>query len=401
MAKKTKAKRGTTSAKTTSAKRSTKTKSPAKKKSPKKAVRKTVRKPARSGGSAKQLERIDRELLKLINQRAELTTQQFHDADDLQKAMASTRGDRELWDKLTNQNPGPMSSGAVQAVFREILSSARQAVHVERTAYLGPRFSFSHIAAIHYFGKQADLTDVGTIADVFEAVNRRQVEFGLVPIENSTDGRVVDTLEMFTKLPLKICGEVQLVVHHNLMARCGIGEVSHVYSKRQALSQCRTWLAQNMPMAKVTEVASTAAAAELAQRSNGAAAVASLPAAAEYELNVLASQIEDNPNNVTRFAVIGHDVSPRTGDDRTSLLLQVPHKPGSLADTLAVFKANKVNLTWIESFPLRGEEGRYWFFVDFEGHVNEAKTKKTLAALEKKVSLLNILGSYPRTEPVE
>src|SRR5690606_23255326 len=302
---------------------------------------------------------------------------------------------------LQERNTGPLPMSAVRSVYREILSAARRQVKPLRVAYLGPEFSFTHLAALERFGTSADLIPVVPIATVFEEVNRGHSDYGVVPIENSTDGRIVDTLDMFTRLPLRICGEVQMSVHHNLMSRSPRGQVVEIYSKPQALSQCRDWLARNMPMATLHEVTSTSTAASLARDKPGAAAIASSHAAVEYGLDILCERIEDNAHNVTRFAIIGEQETQPTGQDRTALLLQISHKPGSLSDALQSFKAAKINLTWIESFPLRGPEMGYLFFLDFEGHMHEARIGKALAELEKKAVRLEVLGSYPRSEPSE
>lgn len=360
---------------------------------------------ATSGASPKALEatirKLDREIVRLIGKRAAATTRFIQRQPDPQKVLFAPHADDELWEQLAKLNSGPLPAQAVRAVFREILSAARRQVKTQRVAYLGPPFSYTHLAAIDRFGKWADLVPVSTIASVFEEVNRGHADYGLVPIENSTDGRIVDTLDMFTRLPLRICGEVQISVHHNLLARCPRSEITEIYSKPQALSQCRDWLAKNMPQSRLIEVTSTSTAAQLARDKPGAAAVASQQAAVEYELQIIADDIQDNRDNVTRFAVIGEEASQPTGKDRTALLLQIPHKPGALADALVAFKKNRVNLTWIESFPLRGQEVGYLFFLDFEGHFKEAKTKRTLAELEKNAVRLEILGSYPRSEPLD
>jgi chorismate mutase/prephenate dehydratase len=347
-----------------------------------------------------QLRTLDREIIKLINKRAAATTKWLESQPNSQEVLFNPRSDDDLWAQLEATNPGPLPHSAVRGIFREILSAARRKVKTQRVAYLGPPFSFTHLAAIERFGKAADLIPVSTIAAVFEEVNRGHADYGLVPIENSTDGRVVDTLDMFTRLPLRICGEVQISVHHNLLARCPRGEITEVYSKPQALSQCRDWLARNMPQARLIEVTSTSTAAQLARDKPGAAAVASQQAAVEYDLQIVASDIEDNKDNVTRFAIIGDDVSRPTGADRTAVLLQIPHRPGSLAEALVAFKKNKINLTWIESFPLRGPEAGYLFFLDFEGHVSDPRTKRTLEDLAEKAVRLEVLGSYPRSEPL-
>ncbi|GIS61649.1 MAG: hypothetical protein CM1200mP2_38740 [Planctomycetaceae bacterium] len=220
-------------------------------------------------------------------------------------------------------------------------------------AYLGPQFSYTHLAGIERFGKWADLIPVNTNAAVFEEVNRGHAEYGIVPIENSTDGRIVDTLDMFTRMPLRICGEVQIAVNHNLLARCVRSEIVEIYSKPQALSQCRDWLSRNMSQSRLIEVTSTSTAAQLARDKPGAAAVASRQAGIEYDIPVVAASIQDNEENVTRFAVIGDDVLASTG----------PIGPPSFAGSSPAwisggcdwrFQKEQMNLTWIESFPLRG-----------------------------------------------
>ncbi|MAG94430.1 MAG: prephenate dehydratase [Planctomycetaceae bacterium] len=402
-------------AKKASAAKSAKKKKLAKKKVAKKGTKKVAKKarPRSSGGTGRSatgrssetpeaaLRRLDRDIVKLITRRADLTTKAILKSKNPNKAVFEPHGDDELWVQLEKYNTGSLPSHAVRGVFREILSAARRAVRTQRVAYLGPPYSFTHLAAIDRFGKSADLVPVSTIAAVFEEVNRGLVEFGIVPIENSTDGRIVDTLDMFTRLPIRICGEVQISVHHNLLARCPRGEIVEIYSKPQALSQCREWLSRNMPHARLIEVTSTSTAAQLARDKPGVGAVASQQAAVEYDLQIVAGDIQDNKNNVTRFAVIGDETSKPTGKDRTALLLQISHKPGALSDALVAFKKNKVNLSWIESFPLRGPETGYLFFLDFEGHMQEARTKRTLSELEKNAVRLEILGSYPRSEPID
>ncbi|MEY2725509.1 MAG: P-protein [Planctomycetota bacterium] len=307
---------------------------------------------------------------------------------------------QQVWNAIDRVNHGPLSPAELRSILRPLLSAGRQRVKQIRVAYLGPQFSFTHQAAIARFGESADLVPVSTIATVFEEVNRGHVDFGIVPIENSTDGRIVDTLDMFTRLPLRICGEVLVHVHHNLLARCDRSEITEIYSKPQALSQCREWLSRNMPHARLIEVTSTSTAAQLARDKPNVAAVASRQAAIQYDVPIVAECIEDNQNNVTRFAVIGDAVAEQTGSDRTAILLQIPHKPGSLSEALEPFRRNKVNLTWIESFPLRQPAVGYLFFLDFEGHVSEPRIRKTIKELEAlPPDRLEILGSYPRSEP--
>jgi chorismate mutase/prephenate dehydratase len=268
---------------------------------------------------------------------------------------------------------------------------------------LGPEYSYSHLAAIQRFGEASVYNRTANIAAVFEEVIRRNADFGVVPLENTTDGRIADTLDLFIRYPdqVKICSEIRLRVHHYLLARCAQSDVRRVYSKEQALSQCRNWLSKNLPQASFHPVASTSDAAKLAKTEDNTAAVASREASVRYGLNVLASNIEDSPFNETRFAVIGPTDSARTGKDKTALMFQISHTPGALADVLNVFKVNKINLTWIESFPYREAKGQYIFFVDFEGHREDQKIKKALTSLEPICDSVTILGSFPLAAPSE
>ncbi len=357
----------------------------------------THKKPPAKGN----LKAIDKQLVKLLNDRLNTTIAEYSTAENRRSVWFNPQAEQELWESLEAANKGPIPKEVLRSIFRELLCAAREQVKSVRVAYLGPAFSFTHLAALEKFGKDTDLIPVNTIASVFEEVNRGHAEYGIVPIENSTDGRIVDTLDMFTRLPLRVCGEVQMAVHHNLLSRSPRSEITEIYSKPQALSQCRDWLARNMPHAKTYDVTSTSTAAELARSKPGVGAIASRQAAVQYGLEIVAESVEDNAHNLTRFAIIGDQDTKPTGSDRTALLLQIPHTPGSLTDALTAFKNNKINLSWIESFPLRGPETGYLFFLDFEGHVKEPRIKKAMAALERKAVRMEILGSYPRSEPVE
>lgn len=345
-----------------------------------------------------QIDRFDRDLLKLINSRAELASRIGDVKNETGLEVYAPAREEEVIGQMIQSNPGPLQEHCVRAIFRELMSGARALQKVLKVAYLGPQYSFSHLAALEKFGESVDFIPVGSIQAVFEEVNRSHAEFGLVPVENSTDGRISDTLEMFTRLPLRICSEARLRVHHNLLAKCPQSDIRRVYSRDQALSQCRTWLSKSVPQAQLISVASTATAAEVACREPNAAAVASRQAAAHYGLNVVSSNIEDVEHNVTRFAVIGDRQSERTGKDKTAIMFQIPHKPGSLSDALTVFKRNRVNLTWIESFPSREADREYLFFIDFEGHSSDGRIRRTMAQLERRCERLVVLGSYPMSD---
>ena len=354
-----------------------------------------------SGELQKRLQKIDKELLKALNERAKLAREIARTGSLAGGPGFDPVTEREVLQRVVEQNKGPLSDRATTSIFREILSGSR-ALHAPlRVAYLGPMYSYSYLATIERFGESTELAPVATIAAVFEEINRGHAEFGVVPLENSTDGRVTDTLDMFARLPVRICGEVQLRIRHNLLAKCRREEIQEVYSKPQAISQCREWIAKHLPWVKTVEMTSTTAAAQLAADKPGAAAIASLLAASNYGLNVLAESIQDNKQNVTRFAVIGGEAARRTGKDKTALMFEIPHQPGALADVMAIFKRGQLNLTWIESFPLAGSKSEYLFFVETDGHERDSKVAKALGSLEKKTVRLEVLGSYSKSDPLD
>jgi chorismate mutase/prephenate dehydratase len=343
-----------------------------------------------------QIDKLDLQILKLVNERAHIVVEIGKVKNDHGSAVFSPAREEEVLKNVLEANKGPLPEDTVRSIFREIMSGSRALEKVIKVSYLGPEYSFSHLAAVERFGSSVEFIRVGSIAAVFEEVNRGHSEYGVVPLENSTDGRVADTLDMFMRLPqLKIYAEARLRIHHNLMANCEQQEIRRIYSKPQALSQCRNWLCKNVPHASLHEVASTATAAELAQREPGAAAVASRQAAVRYGLRVLFQDIEDSPYNETRFAVIGTQECERTGNDKTAIMFKIPHSPGSLVEALNAFKQAKLNLTWLESFPAKEGKAEYVFFADFEGHQEDPKVKRALTALQEHCEQLSVLGSYP------
>ena len=343
-----------------------------------------------------QIDKLDLNILKLVNERARLATDIGKVKNDSGGEIFSPGREEEVFQNVLQHNKGPLDDATIRAIYREIISGGRAIQQVLKVACLGPEFSYSHLAAVERFGQAVEFSLVGSIPAVFEEVNRGHCNFGVVPLENSTDGRVADTLDMFLRLPqIKIAAEIRLRIHHNLLANCEQAEIRRVYSKGQALGQCRNWLSKNVPHAAIVEVSSTANAARLAQTEPGAAAVASRQAAVRYGLRILSRDIEDYPFNETRFAVIGMQEVPRTGNDKTAVMFKVAHAPGALADALNIFKSSKINLTWIESFPSRAAKPEYVFFADFEGHAEDPKVKKTLGSLQDKSEKLTILGSFP------
>jgi chorismate mutase/prephenate dehydratase len=367
----------------------------------------TTLSPAKAAANLKhlrsQIDKLDLQILKLINERAGLAANIGRVKNDHGSEVFSPAREEEVLKNVLEAHEkgrGPLDFETVRAVFRELMSGSRALQKVLKVAYLGPEYSYSYLAAVERFGQKTDLIKVGSIAAVFEDVNRGQVDFGVVPLENSTDGRVADTLDMFLRLPqIKIVAEIRVRIHHCLMARpeSEQQEIRRVYSKEQALSQCRTWLSKNLAHAQQITVSSTTVAADTAQKEPGAAAIASRQAAVKYGLRILFENIEDSPYNETRFAVVSlqKEKAHKSGNDKTAVMFRIPHQPGSLVGALDVFKQNKINLTWIESFPAKVSKPEYVFFVDFEGHADDPKVSKALKALQEHCEEVNVLGSFP------
>lgn len=368
----------------------------------KKAVSKPVARqtPRPKDSPAEQLKAIDHQLLELLASRVKVIQVACEQAKIEGKQLP-------LWEQqqhisslaITMAAEHHLTKNLVVDWMKHIASLCQHEVQITQpVAYLGPIYSYSYLAAVKHFGQATSLVPVATIAAVFEELVRHQAAFGVVPIENSTDGRVVDTLGMFARWPVRVCGEVLLPVHHCLLGRCPRGQITEIYSKPQALSQCRAWLSHHVPDARLIEVASTAAAARLAADKDGAAAIASFEAGIHHGLEVIDENIEDSSHNVTRFAVIGNRTSEPTGHDKTSLMFQLKHQPGALADAMVTFQESKINLTWIESFPLADHPNEYLFFVELEGHEKSKPVANALQKLTKHALRLEVLGSYARGE---
>jgi len=349
-----------------------------------------------------RLAQLDQELLRLAEKRIELVRRWSLESKADSKQFGAPP---EIWDQLSlsyeslkeltpDSRLSPVLGGELLRTMAGITQYSLETP--TPVAYLGPMYSYSYLAAEQYFSTAARLSPVSTIAAVFEEIVRNQADYGVVPIENSTDGRIVDTFTMFAKVPVKICGEILLPIHHCLLGRCARNEIREVYSKPQALSQCRQWLSQHLPDVRLIEIGSTTAAARLAAEKPGVAAVASHEAGIHYGLNVIQKNIEDNPSNLTRFAVIGNRAPERTGQDKTSIMFQIPHHSGALAKAMQVFSKAKLNMTWIESFPIPGDSSEYLFFIEFEGHTAEKNVAAAVTELSKQTLRLEVLGSYPR-----
>ena len=356
--------------------------------------KKTATKRPGLAGLRSQIDRIDRELVDLMNQRAEVARQIGHLKAASGELTYDPSREELVLDRVAAANGGPLADDSLKAIFRELISGSRAIEQHLRVAHLGPAWTYSHLAALHRFGSAVEFVPVSSISAAFEEVLAGHSHYGVVPLENSTDGRIADTLDNLARMPVKICAEVPLRIHHTLLAACERHDIREVYSRPQALSQCRNWLARHLPDAQLIEVTSTSKAAEMAARTRNAAAIASRQAGVHYGLSILAEEIEDVAGNTTRFAVIGHADAKRTGKDKTALMFEIEHRPGGLADALAIPKRQKLNLTWIESFPLAGEKRGYIFFVELEGHRDDLRVRRAIASLEKRCTRVAILGSY-------
>jgi len=344
----------------------------------------------------KQIDELDAKIVELLGQRA-THAKEIGRLKQL-KGMPAYDASREqaLMNALVSGNTGPLSDSALRNVFTEIVSACRALQHPPRVSFLGPAATFTHLAAIDYFGQSCDFLPRESIVDVFRDVQSGHGDFGVVPVENSTEGSVGLTLDQLADSQLRICGEVFLRISHALMSRQGsLADIQQILSHPQALAQCLGWLSRNLPGRPMVQMSSTAVAARRASEEEGTAAVGNDMLARLYGLNILARDIQDRAVNVTRFLVLGHEDCEPTGRDRTSILFAVAHHPGALLQTLNPFSEHAINISRIESRPSKDTPWEYVFFADFEGHVSDGEVAATLETISRFVTRLKILGSYP------
>lgn len=346
-----------------------------------------------------QIDALDLEIIERLNRRAELARQIGAIKDEQDLATFAPAREAQVLARARAANGGPLSDAALDAIYREILSACRALERPTTVAYWGPPGSNTHIAALRGFGRQARLLAVESVGAVFTEVERQTCDYGVVPVENSTEGIVTYTLDSFLDSPLKICAELYVPIHHHLLSRCeSLSQVERIYTMPQATAQCRRWLDQHAGQIERVEVTTTARAAERAAAEPGAAAIANCVAAEIYGLNVLAERIEDSPRNRTRFLILGHTPTPPTGRDKTSLLFSVRHEAGELIRALAAFEKYDLNLTLIESRPTKQNPWEYVFFVDLIGHVEDPadpSVRKALELFRQRTLFVKLLGSYP------
>ncbi|AQQ09903.1 P-protein [Sedimentisphaera cyanobacteriorum] len=345
----------------------------------------------------KKIDQIDSRLVELINERAKVVV----DVGKLKRRDGSVpvyAPDREsqVLSKICELNKGPLPDKTLVAVWRELMSGSFFIERPLRISFLGPEGSYSHQASMKKFGQSVDYVPLADIRGVFDEVARGQCDFGMVPVENSSGGGVVETLDAFLETRIMICAEMEMPIHHNLLAKCRLEEIEKIYSKPEVFAQCRNWITENHFEGKIITEASTARAAELAAESEKCAAIGSSLAGRIYGLNVLYEKIEDKPDNVTRFLIISSRDTPKTGDDKTAVVFTTPHKPGALFDVLGVFDKYDINLTRIESRPNKTRNWEYHFFADINGHKTDENIIKALEKLHDRTIQVQILGSFPR-----
>lgn len=343
----------------------------------------------------KKIDEIDSKILGLINSRVKIALEIGKIKNKEAKAYLVPDREREVLEGLKSQNEGPLPAKSISAIYREIMSASIALQHPLCIAYLGPEATFTHLAALKRFGSSVDYLPVKSIADVFMEVEKERADYGVVPIENSMEGVITHTLDMFIDSELKIWAEVSLSISHNLMSNTSLDKIKVVYSHPQAFAQCRLWTESNLHDVELKEVSSTAEAARLAASGEDSAAIASDAASRLYNLKVISEKIEDSGPNFTRFLVISRSFPEKTGRDKTSIMFSIKDRVGALYDMLQPFKKCGINLTKIESRPSRRKAWDYFFFVDIEGHQKDANVSDALMELEKECVYFKILGSYP------
>ena len=342
-----------------------------------------------------QIDRLDDELLKLVNRRAELARRIGRLKED-GKVLRPER-EAQILKRLQGNNSGPLDNDAVARLFIEVMSQCRALEAPLSVAYLGPEGTFTEAAALKQFGSAIQGQPCATIDDVFRAVEAGNVNYGVVPVENSTEGAIGRTLDLLLESPLQICGEVMLPVHQCLLSYCNeLSAIKTVFSHPQSLGQCQNWLNAHLPNAERVSVASNAEAAKWAvEKGSPTAAIAGQMAAGKYDVPVLAENIEDDANNTTRFLMLGKQSVAPSGNDKTSLVMSAANRPGAVHDLLVPFAKHGVSLTKLESRPARSGMWEYVFYMDIEGHQDDGKVAVALAELKQVASFVKVLGSYP------
>ena len=346
----------------------------------------------------KAIDKLDTQIVKLLNDRTQHVLEIGAIKVKAGEEIYAPHRERAVLQRICRLNQGPITSESLRAIYREVMSSALSLEKSMTIAYLGPEATFTHQAAIRRFGSSLRYAAQKTIADVFAEVTKNRADYGVVPVENSTEGVVTHTLDMFVDSDLKIVSQIILPIQHCLMSKYPRDRIKKLYGHPQTLGQCRGWIQNHLRDLEIIETSSNARSAELAAREHKSAAIAGVLAAERYGLDILESDIQDNSANATRFLVLGRQCSPPTGRDRTSLMLSITHEVGALHQALAAFRRFKLNMTKIESRPNKRRAWEYYFFVDCEGHKEDRKVAKAIVELEKQCNFVKVLGSYPNSD---
>ena len=346
----------------------------------------------------KAIDKLDAQIVRLLNERTRHVLEIGGIKLKAGEEIYAPHRERAVLQRLCKLNGGPITNDSLRAIYREIMSSALSLEKSMTIAYLGPEATFTHQAAIRRFGSSLRYASQKTIADVFTEVSKNRADYGVVPVENSTEGVVTHTLDMFVESDLKIVAQIILPIQHCLVSNCKREDLKRLYAHPHTLAQCRIWVQSNLPHVEIIETSSNARSAELAASETNSAAIAGVIAAERYGLAILESDIQDNSTNATRFLVLGRQCSPPTGKDRTSLMLSVTHEVGALYQALAAFRRFKLNMTKIESRPNKRKAWEYYFFVDCEGHQEDKKVARAIHELERQCNFVKVLGSYPNSE---
>lgn len=345
-----------------------------------------------------KIDTLDSDIVRLLNERINVVLSIGEEKKKTGAEIYVPSRERAVFDKINRLNAGPLPEESAHAIYREIMSAALALETDMKIAYLGPEATFTHQAARNKFGVSVDYISTSTISEVFDCVQNRSADYGVVPVENSTEGAVTHTFDQFATTPLKICAEIYLPISLTLLASEPKEEISLIFSKQEVFGQCRSWLNANMPNVKLSPVESTTKAVQLALDTPGAAAIASVMASDMYSIDVLAENIQDMQGNTTRFLVLAPSYGPATGNDKTSIVFGVKHKAGALYDVLSVFKKDDINMSKIESRPSKSKAWEYYFFVDIDGHAEDPEVARALIELQEHCTLMTVLGSYPKAD---
>ena len=344
-----------------------------------------------------RIDAIDDQILGLLNRRAEVVIEVGRAKTGQSRDFYVPSREQAIYERLTTSNPGPFPTEAVRKVFREIISASLSLEQPMKVAFFGPSGTFTHAAAMKQFGFSAQLVSQKSIPGVFDEVLRGRANYGVVPVENSTEGAVSHTLDMFMESDLQVNAEILLEISHYLLSRTGrIEDVRRIVSHSQPFAQCRKWLEEHLPDIPQMDVGSTAMAAQMAAEDETAAAIASEMAASLYDLKIVKERIEDNPNNFTRFLVIGKNTPDPSGRDKTLIMFSIKDQPGILYRMLEPFSKRGINLSKIESRPLKKKAWEYIFFLDMNGHIRDENVRDAVEELREYCQFLKVLGSYPR-----